>query len=228
MPGETFPIISRRAERMKRVQKAQHLTGALVLITAALGHLEHGVHLLPVLEITAAVALIASVIVARVRGEASGHGVAWVELAGAAMVTVEAIAKLEQPHHVSFYILSFVQPVVLLLFAVFDSHIAAMRLLRADESAFTMRTRIFFRRRVAWSDVKEWHPLADGIEVREKDGKTRTLRFRDLVNRAEALEWAAAQFARHVSAPEELPGGQSGADQGQGDQEPVALQDRAE
>lgn len=227
-PVETLPIVPRRAARLKRVQKAQHLLGALILLTAGYNHLQVGHHgVLPLAEIAAALFLIGSVIVERVRQRhrAHGHALAWVELAGAVMVFVEAIAKLEQPHHLSFYVLSFVQPLILLTFALFDAQIAAVPRLTADDEHFTMRTRLFFRTRLAWSEMRSWKVAGDAIEVTTRGGHTKRLSFGKLVDSATALNWSRQQFERRArSAPGELPGGESGADQSQRDQQPVPVE----
>lgn len=201
MPAEVFYIKSRRAERMRRVQTVQHLFAAIVLISAAWEHLRapHGhVALLPVLELAAGGALIASVIAERVRHHrGGGHGrIAWVELAGAAMVFVEALAKLQEKHHFLFYVLSFVQPAILFFFAIFDLELAKRRYLKADEAGFEIRTRLLFRRRAPWTTLREYRIEPKAIVLTDAAGRVRRFRTRDIANRDEALAWVREQFAR--------------------------------
>ncbi|HEX9160766.1 MAG TPA: hypothetical protein VF980_03590 [Thermoanaerobaculia bacterium] len=227
MTTESFPLISKRAARQKRVQTVQHFFGAGMLIFAASDHLRAGSHsVLPYLEIAAGAVLIISVILERVRHHASRGGVAWVELAGATMMLVEAFAKLEERHHLSFYILSFFAPIVLFAFAIFDARIAALRAMQANEDGFQMRVRAFWRRRVAWRDVGSWRRTADAIEVALRNGSTKRLSFRDAVNASEALEWASAQFARRASAAEQLPRSERGSDEREKEEVLVPDEDR--
>jgi hypothetical protein len=225
---ETFPLVSKRAARQKRAQTVQHMIGAIILITTGLDHFSHGGHrLLPVLEIVAGAALISTVIRERIRHHSSG-GIAWVEFAGAVMLFVEAIVKLGQPHHLSFYVLSFIPPVMFLGFALFDSQLSAMRRLSADEDSLRMQIRPWKRTRVLWSDVASWMRTSDSIDVSRHDGTKTRFRFKDVLNREEAMEWAIAQLAQHASAAKEMPGSDSRPDQGKTNQPLVAEQRRAE
>jgi hypothetical protein len=225
---ETFPLVSKRAARKKKAQTVQHVLGAIILISAGFDHFSHGGHrLLPVLEIVAGAGLIGTVIRERIRHH-SGGAVAWVELAGAVMLFVEAIAKLEQPHHVSLYVLWFIAPLVLLGFAVFDSQVSAMRRMSADEDSLRMQIRWWKRTRVLWSDVASWTRTSDSIDVSRHDGTKKRFRFNDVLNREEAMEWATAQLARRASAAQQLPGGDSRSEKCQADEPLVAEQRGAE
>lgn len=235
MPAEIFYIQSRRAKRMRGVQTVQHVFAAVVLVMAALDHLTgpHGhFGLLPILEIAAGATLIGSVAVEKVRHRLGkgGHGkVAWVELAGAAMVLVEAIAKLQQRHHLLFYVLSFIQPVVLFLFAVFDLQIARRRYLKADDHGFEIRVRLLFARRAAWATLREYRIEPKAIVLTNAEDRTRRFSIRDIRNRDEAVAWTREQFAKRglveTLPAQELPGGERGAEDGQRDQRLVAQDD---
>lgn len=199
---------------MKKRQPIQHAVAALLLIYTGYDHLQHGLHVaLPIAEIVAGTVLIGFVIAERVRRHGKEGGVAWVEFAGAGMMFVEAIAKLDEKHHRSFYALSFVAPTILLLFAIFDAQINAMRRLKADDERFEMRTRIFWWRSVSWRDVTSWTRDEKSIEMKLRNGGTKHFRFGGIENRETAMEWAAAQFARRVSATNEVPGRDRDADQ---------------
>jgi hypothetical protein len=196
MPEEILRVQSRRAARQRRVQVAQHVVAAVILINLGL---EHGARsVLAICEIVAGALLIASVVRERVR---RGHhgGVAWVELAGAVMVFIEAIDRTRGRHHLSHIILSFVQPVVLLLFAIFDAQIASARYLKADDEGFEVRLRLLFRRRIRWKDVRGFRIAKNTIEI-ETDRGIRKIRLRDVVDRDAALAWAAAQFQQRSVA----------------------------
>jgi hypothetical protein len=188
MPEEILYVRSRRAERMKRVQTMQHAFAAVILITTGWGHIGHG-RLLPYFEIAAGALLIATAVRERVRHAHSRVG--WVEVAGAAMLTVEAIAKLQQRHHLLFYILLFIQPLVLLAFGLFDVQLAERRYLKADDHGLELRTSPLWRKRVPW----------EGLRTYRIDGKAlflgdRKLSLRDIADRPEADAWLRAELER--------------------------------
>ena len=171
---------------MRRAQIAQHVVAAVVLINLGI---ERGTaSLLPICEIAAGVLLIASVIRERFH-KGHGGGVAWVELAGAAMTFVEAVERSRGHHHLSFLILSFVQPTMLLVFAVFDAQIASARYLQADDDGFEARLRLLFRRRVAWQDLRGFRVEGNAINLDLVDGK-RKINLRDVVDGDAAIAWS--------------------------------------
>lgn len=181
MPDEILYVKSLRRARMKRVQTGQHVLAAFVLILTAVDHLgnanEH--HLvLPLLELLAGATMIGSVIVEKIR---KTHArVAWVEFAGAALMFVEAIAKTQQKHHFSFYIISFVPPTMLLLFAILDARIERALYLKADADALELRLRLLRRRRVPWEGLTSYRIGEKAIELFTADGKTHKLRIDDI------------------------------------------------
>ncbi|HKO58325.1 MAG TPA: hypothetical protein VJ276_20845 [Thermoanaerobaculia bacterium] len=188
MPEEILHVRSRRAERMKRVQTMQHVFAALILITTGWGHIGHG-RLLPYFEIAAGAMLIATAVREKVRHAHSRVG--WVEVAGAAMLAVEAAVKVQQRHHFLFYVLSFVQPLVLLAFGVFDVQIARRRYLKADDHGLELRTSLLWRKRVPWEGLRTYR-----IEEKALFLDQRKLSLRDIANRPEADAWLRAELAR--------------------------------
>lgn len=199
MPTERFQIDSRRAERAKRAQTAQHVLAAFLLISNAWRHLQEHAGVLPVLELLAGALLVGAAIrdVVRRRRGAHHEAVGVVEIAGAVMTFIEAVVRTRtERHHTSFYVLLFVQPLVLLLFGIFDVRIAGKRALTADDDFLEMRTRLFFGRRVAWRDLRGFRVAGDRIELELADGGTRALNLRDLKNRDEAVAWTADQLRR--------------------------------
>ncbi|MDQ6800092.1 MAG: hypothetical protein M3041_04565 [Acidobacteriota bacterium] len=208
--AEILRVQSRRAVRQRRVQIGQHIVAAFILINFGIEH--GGRSLLSISEIAAGALLIASVI--RERFSRAHHGgIAWVEFAGALMAGIEAGERTRGPHHVSFVILAFVQPVVLLLFAMFDTQIAAARYLKADDDGFEARLRLFFRRRVAWDQMRGFRVDGNAIEV-DLGERKRKISLRDVVDRDAAMAWAVEQF-RKRSVPQQAPGGEGDSGQGQ-------------
>ena len=216
--GEVLRVQSRRAARQRRATIVQHVVAAIILINLGIGH--GGRSLLSILEIVAGALLIGSVIRERFR---KGHhgGIAWVEFAGALMTGIEAGERTRGPHHVTFVILMFVQPIILLLFAIFDTQIASARYLKADDEGFEAKLRLFFRKRVAWDQMREFRIVGNAIEVDLGDHK-RKISFRDVVDRDAALNWAVEQF-RKRSVPQEAPGGERDSGEGQQDRPLVPL-----
>jgi hypothetical protein len=188
MAAEILYVRSRRAERMKRVQTAQHLLAAVLLIMAGWGHLGHG-RVLPYFEVAAGAILIAAAIREKVRHTHSAVG--WLEVAGAAMLTVEAFAKMEQRHHVSFHVLTFFQPLVLLAFGVFDVQIAERRYLNADDHGLEVRTRLFWWKRVPWEGLRTYRIAEKALFLDD-----RKVSLRDVMNRPEADAWLRAELGR--------------------------------
>ncbi|HUJ12365.1 MAG TPA: hypothetical protein VL284_01135 [Thermoanaerobaculia bacterium] len=189
MPVEILRVESRRAARQRRMQKVQHLFAAALLITTAM---QHGLRSpLAIAEIAAGALLIAAFVRERLR---HGHhgGVAWVEIAGAAMTLVEAVERTRGRHHLSFVVLSFLAPAVLLVFAIFDARIAEARYLKADEDGFEVRLRLFFRRRVRWKEIRGFRATSDAIEL---EG-ARNISLRGIVDREAAVQWSVEQFRK--------------------------------
>jgi len=205
VPTEVFRVESRRVERAKRAQMAQHVIAALALISSAWPHLQHGIALLPVLELLAGALLIGAAIRDRLRHRrGAGHeAVGWVEIAGAVMTFIEAVAKTRQRHHLAFYILTFVQPVMLLMFGLFDVYFASKRAITVDDHGVEMRLRLIFWRRMAWEALHGFRIAGPKIEFDLGDGRARTFNLRDLKNRDAAMEWLGDQLRRR--GVDELP-----------------------
>jgi len=220
--SDVFPLQTTQAAKAKRIRTLQHLGAAFLLIVAGVGHVRHGGAVLPFLEIAAGVLLIGSVVFERVKHH-SGGGVAWVEFAGATMTLVEAFSRLEERHHLSFYVLSFVTPVIRFALAIFDAEVTALRRIKIDDGGFEMRLRAFFARRVAWRDVESWMASPDAIVFRMRNGREKTFKFRSVINREEAMDWAASRLAA-----KELPRSDRGTGERQQNEELVAGERRPE
>jgi len=201
MPEDVLPVQSRRVERVKRAQTMQHVIAALLLGQAAIGHLRapHPELVLPILELAASAALIVSAIREQVR-HARGFAhekVAWLEIAGAAMAFVEAIQRLYEPHHLSFRILSFIPPVLLLLFGVFDIRLRSIRYLKVDDHGFAIRLRLLFpKKQVKWEHVRGFRIAENKVAFALHNGSTKTISLRDVKERERAMRWLADHLNR--------------------------------
>jgi hypothetical protein len=203
MPDDVLPVQSRRVERVKRAQTMQHVIAAILLGQAAIGHLRapHNAELvLPILELAASAALILSAIREQVR-HARGFAhekVAWLEIAGAAMAFVEAIKRLIEPHHhLSFRIVSFIPPVMLLLFGVFDLRLRSIRYLKVDDDGFAIKLRMLFpKKQVKWEHVRGFRIAGNKVAFALHSGATKTISLRDVKEREQALRWLAGHLNR--------------------------------
>ena len=208
---ERFPIESRTVQRAKRLQTVQHVFAAITLALAGWEHLRraHDV-LLPSLEIAGALLLLGAAARERLR---RGHGhdaVGWVEIAGGAMTLIEAVAKTRERHHLSFLVVSFIQPLILFAFGIFDVRLAAMRYLEANDTHFVVRLRLLFRRSLRWELARAFRFRGDRLEV-ETERHVRGFPLHNVINVEPAKAFIREQFGRRgiVELPaEELPRGE--------------------
>lgn len=229
---ETLAVESRRSKRMKRVQLVQHLGAAALLVLTGAAHLRegHAAEFLPLLEVLAGVLLIGSVARERWRAARGHHhdGVAWVEIAGAGLMLVEAFARTRGHHHTSFIILSFVAPLVVLTVGLLDVSRRGQRFLKADDEAVVVRLRLLFRRRFPFAEMRSFRRRGAGLDLQLTGGGTRRLSVSDVVDRDAALIWLSERLrARGIEelSTGELPGGEGSADEGEGNQELVLSED---
>lgn len=202
MPRETFAVRSKRMDRVKRAQTLQHVMMAMLLITNAYGHLGHGI--LPPLEIATGLALIVAAIVEKVRKTHARVG--WLELAGAAMMYVEAIAKLRDPHHLSYHILTFVPPTIMLGFGLFDMQVRKALRFETDDDAFFARMRLIRSHRVPWESIHSYRVTPTHLELVRNDDRVKRLKLTDLYDRGAAEGWLVEQFTkRGVPAASQTP-----------------------
>lgn len=194
MSSEVLPV---ELGRRRRAQTAQHALAALMLVSYAADHFSKphaGIAWLALAEIGAALLLVVAVV--RERRHKSHGGIAWVEIAGALMALVEAIERTQGRHHRSFIVLSYAAPAVLLIFALFDARISAMRYIKADDDSFEVRLRLLFRRRIPWKDVRAFRISGKAIECELTGGGTQRFKLSGVSDRAKALAWSAEQFRR--------------------------------
>jgi PH (Pleckstrin Homology) domain-containing protein len=214
MAVESLGIESRRAARVKRVQTGQHLFAAVLLLMSARAHLsgpDAHAGVMPILELAAGGLLILAVLRERLLHRKGAHPgrVGWVELAGAALVFVEALEKTRGKHHLAFVILSFVAPTALLAFGLFDLRIQRARCIVADERGIELRTRLFFKRRYAWSAIRGFRRSGTRIELALANGRRGALRLRDVKDREAAAEFITRQMRERgigaLGEPEDAP-----------------------
>lgn len=208
MAEEILYVESRRAARVKRMQTVQHVFAAILLGAAGFSHFQHN-RGLSILEIVAAALLIATVIEERIRHHAPHKRIASVEFAGALMGFVEAAEKTRGPHHVSFVILSFLAPVILLVFAMSDARLGENRYIRVDDRGIELQLRRLFRQHFRWKEIRGYRLGEDAI-----DFGGRTLKLRDIVDRDRAKAWVVDALERRGVGElpaQQLPGSKRGA-----------------
>ena len=94
------------------------------------------------------------------------------EIAGGVMTFVEAIGKAQHKHHLLFYPLLFIPPIVLILFGIFDMKLAKMLYLKADDDALEVRTRLIRKRRVPWEGLRTYRITPKHVELTNEEGRT--------------------------------------------------------
>lgn len=189
--AETFRYHSKRVDRAHNMQTLQHVVAALILIFTAWPHLGHGV--LPYLELAAGAALIGAAIFEKVRKTHAKVGI--VEVAGAAMLIVEGVARQQSRPHFTIVSPFFLQAAVLFALALLDEQMRGLRYLRATDDHLVMRSRLFRWRTVPWKEIRGYRVKPDALElVLAKSVKT--LPLRDIKERDQALTWMTEQLAR--------------------------------
>jgi len=196
--GEVFYIRSKRWKRKERATAVQHLGAAIMLIATGWTHLtSHVAHhdsmvfaLLPYAEIAAGATLIASNIVERVRHRRGHHSsIGWVEIAGALMTLIEAVARLYEPHTLALRIASFVPVPVLFILGLLHVRMQQRYYWKSDDDAFESRMRWSRAVRVAWPTIAGYRVEARQLELLRHDGSVQIVPLRDVDNRDEALQW---------------------------------------
>ena len=208
---EIFPLRSRQLERQKRAQTWQHVGAAILLMTTAWTHLtdpHHHAVVLPVLEMIAAAGVI---VMAAVEQRRKHHArVGWFEIAGAAMLFVEAIAKLDERHHRLFYVLQFLPPIILLTLGLLEGKIRGGTRFEANDDSFFVRTRALFGRRVKWEGLRTYRITSDVIELFGDRGRKAKIKLKNIYEPEAASAWAEEQFTRRGLRAVEKPPTSSG------------------
>ena len=214
------PIRYRRAQRGLFFQKLQHALPSIVVLGDGLGHLSHnpeGIELaLGAVEVIAALLVIGSVVhgvrklikqtAAGVEAQHAHHGVDWIDIFIALMLSVEAYAKYHATHHIP-------RPTILLavtMFVVGMTHgrIAAWgdrrRQLRVSAEGISVPVRPFSRVTLAWPEVSSIDLDDRYATVVAIDGRKQRLDLSDMIH-ASAVRDALMQArtfldeARHAA-----------------------------
>lgn len=192
----TIPLISRRRERGKWFQKAQHAVPAVVLLNAGVRGLMEGQHgfglALSIAEIAVSALLLRELVkefAAARRPPAAHeqhHGVSWFEIFVAGVLTVEALERWHVHGHLPRPTLT--MAVVTLFLGLFHGRLHGRRskrrwTLHLDDAGLRLQTRAFGRPFIAsWADVESIE--ADDREARifARGGRERRLDLTDLAN----------------------------------------------
>ena len=202
MTDSVLVIRSRRYERGKVGQTLQHCAAGLLLVQGALPHLhEVGTtrFYMALGGIAAATFLIGSFIWERVqhgRHKVRRSSIAWVEMGSAFLLYVEALERTRERHHALFYFVSFIPPVIMFCFAIFDGRIATYRSFSSNEEQLAIRLTPYRRHRFAWSELTGFRLLPKHLELVTPD-RSKRLRIRDIHNREEAERWLREQCSSH-------------------------------
>ena len=207
------PVRYRRAERGLFFQKLQHAVPSIVVLGDGLEHLSHnpaGAELaLGVVEVGAALLVMGSVVrgfrtlikqtAAGVDAPHAHHGVDWIDLFIALMLSVEAYAKYHATHHIP-------RPTILLavtMFVVGMTHgrIAAWgdrrRHLRVSAEGISLPVRPFSRMTLTWPEVSSIDIDDRSATVVAIDGRTQRLDLSDMLH-AGAVRDALMQANRFL------------------------------
>lgn len=192
----SVPIRYRRAQRGIFLQKLQHAFPSIVVLGDGLAHLSHNPHgielALGVVEVGAALAVMGSVIhgyrqlrKAAAAGEHAHahHGIDWIDIFIAVMLSVEAYAHYYSTAHIP-------RPTIVLAIAMFIigfSHgkLAAFgdrkRALLVGPDSISVPGRPFTRMTLAWADVASIAVDERYAIVTAHDGRTRKIDLSDVM-----------------------------------------------
>lgn len=211
-----LPLISKRRERGRFLQKLQHVVPAIPLLGAGIQGLLHGERgfalALAVAEIVTSALLLRSIVKEfaafrkssrepHVEEHAAHHGVDWFEIFAAGMLFVEALERWHLHPHLPRPML--LTAVVTLALGLFHGRIAAFssrrRSLRIDETGIRLGGRfIFSRHSFPWQDLASIEVDDRYARLVARGGRTRRIDLKDLRNESavrEALLSAQALLA---------------------------------
>ncbi|HWS72393.1 MAG TPA: hypothetical protein VN605_09775, partial [Thermoanaerobaculia bacterium] len=146
MPAERFVIHSRSRERRKKVQHRQHVLVAGLLIFDGVSsltdpHAHHGVAV-PILIVAAGVLLLATIGYEqwhhRKHGRHDHHAASWVEMAGALLAFAEAVHRMQGRHHLLFYLLNLLAPLMIATLAAVEIRGKGDPYMEVDDEGFAL------------------------------------------------------------------------------------------
>jgi hypothetical protein len=204
MPAERFVIHSRRRERRRKGQHIQHAMVAVLLIADGFSSItdSHAHHELavPILLLLAGVTLLATLGYEKWHhyrhGHHDHHAASWVEMAGALLAVAEAAQRVHAGrHHVLFYVLNFLAPLMIAALAWAEIRGKAEPYMQVDEKGFALRMRLVLpSQRIAWRETKAFRVGEQFLEFMMLDGRVVKMKLSDVTNRADALRWATERF----------------------------------
>jgi hypothetical protein len=206
-----IPLLSKRRERARFLQKLQHVVPAIPLLSAGINGLmqgEHGFALaLAVGEVVTSVLLLRTVVkeLAALRqasphsGHTHHHGVDWFDIFAAGVLTVEALERWHTHHHLPRPML--VSAALTLALGLFHGRFAAFssrRLgLRIDAAGIRIGGRFIFHQRfIPWTDLESIDLDSREARLVVRGGRDRRINLRDLRNASEVREALIAAQAR--------------------------------
>jgi hypothetical protein len=212
-----IPLLSRRRERGRFLQKFQHVIPAIPLLGAGIQGLMHGERgfalALAVAEIVTSALLLRSMVkeFAAFRKSsrephadehAAHHAVDWFEIFAAGMLLVEALERWHLHPHLPRPML--LTALVTLALGLFHGRIAAFtsnrRSLRIDAEGIRIGGRFIFSRFfVGWPNIERIDLDDSKARILARNGRRRHIDLKDLRNGAEVREALLAARARLTS-----------------------------
>jgi hypothetical protein len=205
-----IPLLSKRRERGKLLQKLQHTIPAVPLLAAGIQRLMHGEQgfplVLAVAEIVTSLLLLRTMVkeLAALRRPSAAHtghhhGVEWFDIFAAGVLTVEALEHWHTQHHLP-------RPMILLAaltlaLGLFHGRFAAFskrrRSLRIDTAGIRVGGRFIFSQFfVDWPNIERIDLDDTKARILARNGRQRHINFKDLRNAAEVREALLAARAR--------------------------------
>jgi hypothetical protein len=211
----TVPLKSKRRERAQALQKFQHVIPAMPLLLAGLQAIRSGdrgfAFALGLFEIGTSVLLLATMIreiraMRRPKTHAAPahHGVDWMEIFAAGVLTAEVLEHWHLTHHIR-------RPAVLtamlsLGMGLFHGRIKRFsegrRVLRVEDEGIHIGGRPFLKAfRAAWADVASIEVGERRAWILTRDGRKRSLNLADLHD-ADEVRAALEEARLRLAAPE--------------------------
>jgi len=191
------PVRYRGSQRALFVQKLQHAIPSIVVLGDGLEHLSHDPHgvelALGVFEVGAAVLVAGSVIrgfielrkhtAAAHADHVHAHGVDWIDISLAVMLSVEAYAKYHANGHIPrpTLLLASVMLAVGLLHGRLASWGDRRRELRVGPDGISWPVKPFFRRTLTWAEVASIEIDDRSAVIKAIDGRSKRLDLTDVL-----------------------------------------------
>jgi hypothetical protein len=209
MSAEILPVTSRRAARRRRGQHVRDAIIAGVLIFEGAEALRdthpHGM-ILPILLVAAGALVLGTMLYEQLHhfrhGGHEGQAKAWVEIAGVVLAAAESLKQAWGRHHLSFYVLSALGPILIGYFVYLDVRGVTTTYMKIDDDVFVLRLRKLFSRRVRLSNMSAFRVGEKSIDFIGDDGRVQKVNIGDLVNRDEAVAWASERLLQRGLAQE--------------------------